>query len=269
MSVLRKVSFLIIFILFVSFYSFAAIVDTVSIQSNVMQVAKKCVVIKPYSYQNKNNRYPVVYLLHGYSGNYANWISKVPELKNYADEFQLMIVCPDGNFNSWYVDSKLDNNSKYETYISTEVVHFIDSAYNTLPLKKYRAIAGLSMGGHGALYLALKHPDNFVAAGSMSGVLDLQPFKNKYEILKYMDSSEIENYSVVTLLKDLKAGTLALVIDCGVDDPFIETAREAHHILLNKKIAHDFIERDGGHNWKYWSNAISYQLMFFTKSFRD
>ena len=256
-----------IFLLFTS--SFGAIVDTVNIRSDVMHITKKCVVIKPYSYQNNNNRYPVVYLLHGYSGDYANWIKRVPALKNYADEFQLMIVCPDGNYNSWYVDSKTEPSSMYDTYISKEVVHFIDSAYNTIDQKESRAISGLSMGGHGALFLALKHPDIFRAAGSMSGVLNLEPWKNKYELLKYLSPSEISDNSVVTFLKNVNAGVLSLIIDCGVDDPFIETAREAHRILLDKKIAHDYIERDGKHNWMYWSNAVSYQLMFFNKQFKN
>ncbi len=255
-----------IFVLFAS--SFGAIVDTVSITSNVMNISKKCVVIKPYSYQNSNNHFPVVYLLHGYSGDYANWIKKVPELKNYADEFQLMIVCPDGNFNSWYVDSKTEPASLYDTYISKEVVHFIDSAYNTIRQKEFRAITGLSMGGHGALYLALRHSDIFSAAGSMSGVLNLEPWKNKYELLKFLSPTEITDNSVVTLFKNIMEGSLSLIIDCGVDDPFIETAREAHRILLDKKIGHDYIERDGTHNWMYWSNAVSYQLMFFNKMFK-
>ncbi|MEP7080000.1 MAG: alpha/beta hydrolase family protein [Ginsengibacter sp.] len=255
-----------IFVLFAS--SFGAIVDTVSITSNVMNISKKCVVIKPYSYQNSNNHFPVVYLLHGYSGDYANWIKKVPELKNYADEFQLIIVCPDGNFNSWYVDSKTEPASLYDTYISKEVVHFIDSAYNTIRQKEFRAITGLSMGGHGALYLALRHSDIFSAAGSMSGVLNLEPWKNKYELLKFLSPTEITDNSVVTLFKNIMEGSLSLIIDCGVDDPFIETAREAHRILLDKKIGHDYIERDGTHNWMYWSNAVSYQLMFFNKMFK-
>ncbi len=265
----QKSFFTIILISFFYTSTFAAIVDTVSIPSYVMHITKKCVVIKPYSYQNNNNRYPVVYLLHGYSGDYANWISKVPALKNYADEFQLMIVCPDGNYNSWYVDSKVDTISIYDTYISREVVHFIDSAYNTLNQKKSRAISGLSMGGHGALYLALRHPEIYGAAGSMSGVLNLEPWKNKYELLKYIYPSELTDYSVVSFLKTMKEGALSLIFDCGVNDPFIETAREAHRILLERKIPHDYTEREGQHNWTYWSNSVSYQLMFFSKHFKN
>ncbi len=269
LRLIPRVSLFMTFIFFLFTSSFGAIVDTVNIHSDVMHITKRCVVIKPYSYLNNNNRYPVVYLLHGYSGDYANWIRKVPELKNYADEFQLIIVCPDGNYNSWYVDSKLEPTSMYDTYISKEVVHFIDSAYNTLAQKKSRSITGLSMGGHGALYLALKHPEIFGAAGSMSGVLNLEPWKNKYELLKYLSPLEIPVNSIVTFLKDSKEGSPYLIIDCGVDDPFIETARESHRILLDRKIAHDYIERAGNHNWMYWSNAISYQLMFFNKLFQE
>src|SRR5690242_3080486 len=85
----------------------AAIVDTVVIHSNAMHKDIKCVVIKPDSYKNKKNVYPVVYLLHGYDGWYSNWIIRVPQLKDHADDFQLMIVCPDGDTSSWYFNSPI------------------------------------------------------------------------------------------------------------------------------------------------------------------
>ena len=249
----------------------AASVDTVQIFSKAMQISKKCVVILPESYQNKKNHFPVVYLLHGYSGDYSNWIQKVPEIKDYADEFQIIIVCPDGNYNSWYVDSPVDSAIKYDTYISSEVPHFIDSAYKTKPERKYRAITGLSMGGHGALSLAWKHPETFGAAGSMSGVQNLVPWKSKYELNEVLGDTTstfvFSNYSVVTLVKNLPAEIPALIIDCGVSDPFIETNRQLHKELLQLKVPHDYIERNGTHNWNYWKNSIGFQCMFFHKYF--
>ena len=108
-------------ILFILQNSFAGTVDTIIIRSNSMQKNIKCVVIKPDSYKKEKTYYPVVYLLHGHSGSYNNWIKRVPDLSQYADDYQLLIVCPDGDFNSWYLDSPIDSTKKYETYIAKEV----------------------------------------------------------------------------------------------------------------------------------------------------
>ncbi|HNA16257.1 MAG TPA: alpha/beta hydrolase-fold protein, partial [Ferruginibacter sp.] len=118
----------------------AATVDTIAIYSNSMYKDLKAVVIKPDSYKKQSNRFPVVYLLHGYDGWYSNWIIREPKLKEYADAYQLIIVCPDGARSSWYFDSPLDSNYRYETHITEEVVHNIDRHYRTIPDAKHRAI---------------------------------------------------------------------------------------------------------------------------------
>jgi S-formylglutathione hydrolase FrmB len=103
----------------------AAIVDTVDIYSKSMHRSKKCVVILPFTVGQKPIPVPVVYLLHGYGGSYSNWIRRVPELKTYADRYQVMLVCPDGDTSSWYLDSPVEPSMKYETYITTEVQEYI------------------------------------------------------------------------------------------------------------------------------------------------
>ncbi|MDP4284412.1 MAG: alpha/beta hydrolase family protein [Bacteroidota bacterium] len=249
----------------------AASVDTVSIYSTAMHTNSKCIVILPQSYNNSNKHFPVVYLLHGYSGNYSDWVKKVPKIKKEADEFQIIIVCPDGHYNSWYFDSPVNSSIKYETYISTEVPNFIDSHFHTIAKRNYRAIAGLSMGGHGALSIAWRHPDFFGAVGSMSGVVDLTPWKNKYELTDVLGDTLHNNnfydYSVVNLMKKIPAQIPAIIFDCGINDPFIENNRKLHGELLKLKIPHDYTERNGTHNWDYWSNAVCYQLLFFHKYF--
>lgn len=248
---------------------FAATADTVTIQSRVLGAASKAVVILPYSYQKSDlNRYPVVYLLHGYSGNYSNWLTKAPDVKQYADQYQLIIVCPDGK-NSWYIDSKNITGSNYESYVAGELIPFIDASYRTHTERSQRAICGLSMGGHGALYLAIRHQDVFCAAGSMSGVLDLIPWKNSYGITQIIGDSTVDTiarYSDLYLAGQIKAG-LSLIIDCGISDPFIGANRRMHEKLMALKIPHDYIERDGGHSWPYWRNALEYQMVFFHKRF--
>jgi S-formylglutathione hydrolase FrmB len=250
---------------------FGGTVDTISIYSPSMQKQIKCVVIKPDNYKKKKD-FPVVYLLHGYSGNYSNWIIKVPLLKSYVDEYEMLIVCPDGAFSSWYFDSPLDTTYKYETHIATEVVSYIDSHYKTNPSPQKRAITGLSMGGHGALFLALRHPSIFGAAGAMSGGVDLSESKNKFDIAKrigdtVINASNWHDLSIVNLIEKYTASTQKIIFDCGTKDIFIKGNRLLHQKMLSLKIPHTYIERDGEHNWAYWQNAIAYQLLFFNKFF--
>lgn len=269
-----KIVFLICFLFFsASGVVLGAIVDTVTIHSGAMRKDSKCVVILPDSYKQSTKRFPVVYLLHGYSGNYSDWIKKVPNLEKNADKYQFIIVCPDGHYNSWYIDSPIDSTIKYETYISTEVPHFIDNAYRTLAERKFRAIAGLSMGGQGALSIAWKHADFFGACGSMSGVQDLVPWKDKYELSHILGNPNVnenfEKYSVLEIVKAIPSQVPAIIIDCGVDDPFIETNRKLHFELLELKIPHDYIERNGTHDWTYWANSVRYQFEFFSNFFQN
>ncbi len=269
---MKKKFFIIFTLLFIVFqFADAATVDTAITYSPSMKKNIKAVVIKPNDYTTKIS-FPVVYLLHGYSGNYVDWISRAASITSYADEFDLMIVCPDGNFSSWYFDSPVDSSWKYETYISKELVSWIDTHYKTITSRKGRAITGLSMGGHGALYLAFRHQDVFGAAGSMSGGVDIRPFPLDWDIAKHLGTyaqfPDIWNKNtVINLTHLLTPDSLALIIDCGTDDFFYKVNIALHEKLLYNNIPHDFISRPGGHTWEYWSNAISYQLLFMHKYF--
>ncbi len=267
--------FLISILIFFSFqFIYAGSVDTAVIYSNSMQKNIKCIIIKPSSYKKKKLRFPTVYLLHGYSGWYSNWIIRDPELKNYADEFQVLIVCPEGATNSWYFDSPVNDKMRYETHVSSEVPHYIDSAYRTIADKNHRAITGLSMGGHGALFLAWRHTSTFAAAGSMSGALDLWSLTGKFDLFNILGDTlnqggKWNNYSVINLAETKPADSLAIIIDCGIGDTFIETNRRVHQKLLSNKIPHEYIERPGKHEWPYWRFAVHFQLLFFKKFFQS
>jgi len=249
----------------------AATVDTVSIYSDAMHKAFKCVVIKPKSYERKKS-FPVVYLLHGAGGDFSNWIKKVPAIKDYADKYNLLIVCPEGSSFSWYLDSPVDKSMKYETYISKEVPAFIDSAYLTVKDRRARAITGLSMGGYGALFLATRHADIFGACGSMSGGVDLRSSRNKYDLSKRIGDTVKnrmywDNYSLINMAGKFPKDSLAITFDCGVDDQFYIDNKKLHEKMVQLKIAHDYSERPGGHSWTYWANSIKYQLLFFRSYF--
>lgn len=263
------------FLLALSVWTFtlkAAEVDTVLTYSASMKKNIKAVVIRPAGYSS-SQKFPVLYLLHGYSDNYSSWVTKVPAIKSYADLYHLIIVCPDGAFSSWYFDSPADPTWRYETYISSELTKWIDSHYSTIHDRSGRAITGLSMGGHGALYLAFRHQDVFGAAGSMSGGVDLRPFPLNWDIAKRLGSysehpERWEQNSVINLTNLLTPGSLAIIIDCGSEDFFFRVNEHLHQALLYRNIPHSYMARPGGHSWEYWSESIKYQLLFMNGFFR-
>lgn len=248
-------------------------VDTVTIHSKMGHDLKN-VVILPKSYAEGNTRYPVVYLLHGCGGNYASWITIKPELPQLASQYNLIIVCPDGLINSWYWNSPLNKDMQFEDYISDEVIRYTDSHYRTIADRSARAISGLSMGGHGAMWNAIRHRNVFGAAGSISGGLDIRPFPTNWKMQNQLgefasNKKRWDEHTVINLIPSLKDGDLAIIIDCGVDDFFLEVNRRAHQSLLDHNIKHDYIERPGAHNNAYWNNSIDYQLLFFHKFFNQ
>lgn len=249
----------------------AGTVDTILVHSNTMNKDIKVVVVKPARYK-KAEALPVVYLLHGFSGNYSSWIKEKPALAAKADELNLLLVCPDGGYSSWYFDSPVDPSVRYETFITGELVPFIDAHYKTKPDRNFRAIAGLSMGGHGALYLSFRHTDLFAQAGSMAGGADIRPFPKNWDLLKKLGDTltqkdNWEKNTVINVADQLQPGQLRLTIDCGVNDFFLQVNRNLHQKLLEKKIDHDYCERPGAHNSAYWTNSVDFQLLFFSKGF--
>jgi S-formylglutathione hydrolase FrmB len=253
-------------------HGFAASVDTAVIYSTVMKKGIKCVIIKPDNYTKNQSRYPAVYLLHGYSNCYNTWLKQVPAIKTYADQMQLIIICPDGGYGSWYFDSPVDTTFRYETYVSSEVVHYIDAHYHTIANRNHRAITGLSMGGHGALYLALKHPDIFGCAGSMSGGVDLRPFPSEWDIAKRIGdpakyNENWQKLSVINMIDHYPVQPVAFMIECGTEDFFYQANYQLHQKMMKLKIVHDYVERPGQHTWEYWANAVEYQLLFSRKFF--
>jgi S-formylglutathione hydrolase FrmB len=262
---------LIILLVCVGLNAKAAKVDTVLTHSNIMKKDIKAVVILPAEYSKKVH-YPVVYLLHGFSGNYADWITKNAAVKDLADQYHCIIVCPDGAFASWYIDSPVNSYWMYDTYVSKELVSYVDSHFSTIKDRSGRAITGLSMGGHGALYLAIKHQDTYGAVGSMSGGVDLKPFAKQFAINQILGNYEDDpkswaDHSVVGMVGQLKPGVLKITFDCGADDFFIGVNNTLHDELLKAKIAHDYTVRPGAHTWEYWSNSLNYQMLYFRRFF--
>lgn len=271
---MMKIKLIILFLICTVFVAVAARVDTVFVASKSMSKAIPNLVIIPDSYKTQKEGFPVLYLLHGATGSYEYWLSRVPTILDYADKYNFIIVCPDGGYTSWYFDSPIDETVKYETYISKELISEIDKRYNTIDKRSSRAITGASMGGHGAFYLAFRNPEVWGAAGSMSGGLDIRPFPNNWDIAKrlgtYSDYKTLwDQNTVINLVHLLEGQKLKLIFDCGVDDFFYGVNKMMHQKLLDAKIPHDYIERPGKHNGDYWPVAIKYQLLFFDDFFNS
>lgn len=242
----------------------------VSVHSESMDKDVPVTVITPDSYR-KGKAFPVVYLLHGYSGNHAVWAAEghVGEL---ADQYNVVVVMPDGGFSSWYFDSPIMPEYKYETFVTKELIAYVDKNYKTIPDRQGRAITGLSMGGHGALYLTIRHQDLFANVGSLSGGVDIRPFPKKWHISQRLGTIEEhpenwENNTVINMTHLIKPGSLNIIFDCGSEDFFYEVNCNLHKKLLEENIPHEFYSRPGKHNWKYWRNAIKYQFLFFNDRF--
>jgi S-formylglutathione hydrolase FrmB len=261
-------------------------VDTVAVYSPSMKKTLKAAIAFPSGYEKGESRYPVVYLLHGGSGAFSDWHQKVTEkgiVNQLAEEHKVLIVTPGVGPASYYYDSPLLDSVRYETYMIQELIPFIDKNYRTLAQKESRAITGLSMGGHGAITLAAKHPTLFIAAGSMSGVMnidtDLWKVGEDFRSLRKKGQIEMlgpinyqgplfNPYTAVGLVDQLKNQKVSLIIDCGVDDFLIETNRQMHSLLMEKKVAHEYIERPGAHTWNYWTEALPVQFFFLSKSLK-
>lgn len=281
---LQKLRLLIFSILYLSgWYAQASTVDSLDVPSAVMNKAYKAAVVLPASYANSKAAYPVLYLLHGGSGHFNDWLNKTPDkmlVKNLADQFNIIIVMPEGETFGWYLDSPVDPTNKFETYITKEVIQKIDNTYRTVKSNKGRVITGLSMGGHGAMYLSSRHPDLFCAAGTMSGAMDMnytrfrvnedfaKSLKDRFQkLLGTADTSNdvyIKN-SIINMVDAIKKNGMPVIIDCGVDDFLIEANRELHHRLVFNNVPHDYTERPGAHTWEYWENSLPYHLLFFSK----
>ena len=151
--------------------------EAVNVRSEKMDKDVPVTVITPDGYGEKE-AYPVIYLLHGYSDNYTSW-SKNGVVGGLSDQYGIIFVMPDGGYDSWYFDSVITPEYQYETFVSSELVSYVDSHYKTIADRKGRAIAGLSMGGHGALYLGIRHQDVYGSMGALSGGVDIRPFPTR------------------------------------------------------------------------------------------
>ncbi len=241
-------------------------------QSKLMDREMPYRLILPVGYkENTTQTYPTIYLLHGFTGNYRNWTDKTDLLK-FSKAHNFLIVSVEGA-NGWYTDSPIKPNSNYESYIIKELIPEIEKNYRTGGKREQRAIAGLSMGGYGGMKFGLKYPEMFVLAGSFSGALkapqydqgpsSVSGFLTKSIGIAFGDADsptrkENDIFEIVegSTNDQLKAMPY-LYLDCGTEDFLLPSNRSFVELIQKKRIAHQFRELPGRHNWKYWNSQIA------------
>lgn len=243
-------------------------ITTIVLPSSLLPASMNVNVALPDDYgRDTATRYPVVYMLNGHGGNNASWGSLVP-LDSLASVHNLIIVCPDG-MNSWYFDSPRRSDMQMESFIVEELVPYIDSHYRTLARPESRAITGLSMGGHGALWLAIRHKDLFRNAGSTSGGVDFTPWPGSWNIREMLGERDADpevwrTHTVASLIPGLNPGDLNIIFDCGTEDFFYNVNCALDSALNSRHIPHVYRTSPGAHNGAYWSRSILPQLEYFT-----
>lgn len=208
--------------------------------------------------------FAVLYLLHGLSDDASIWLRR-SRIEWYVRDLPLVVVMPDGG-RGWYTNA-VDGDA-YEDHIRNDVIYQTERLFPVRRERRYRAIAGLSMGGYGALHFGLRYPNHFVAAASLSGAVGI----GHYPITEQMpaDFRRIFGANPQGSEKDLfalaervdKATLPKLWLDCGTEDFLIEDNRAFHAHLQQLGISHEYHEFPGGHTWDYWDEHIQQVLEF-------
>lgn len=233
------------------------------------QMPYRVIFPRGYDAAAKENRYPVIYLLHGFGGHFDNWADKT-KLAEYAASFDFLIVMPEGE-NGWYTDNPAKPNDRYESYIVQELIPEVDKNFRTLAARESRVIGGLSMGGFGALKFGLKYPDKFILAGSFSGAVaassyrkleELPPGALRDSIVGVFGEPGSEAHRANNLFKMVgeappeKLVSLPfLYLSCGTEDQLmlLPLHRAFTELLAQRKIPHEYRQLPGGHNWVFWN----------------
>lgn len=239
--------------------------DVLVLNSVYLKTADTVLVYKPAGNDLKA-RYPVVYLLHGHSANYRSW-SKLIDLQGLADAYKFIVVCPDGLRKSWYMNSLKAGGVQYEDFFIKELMPELNKTYQTDPARVF--ITGASMGGFGAIYLFLNHPDIFLSAGSTSGVLNLRYSGFKKTTLADLlgeysaENTAFDEYSPVNRLGKIRDLKKTMIFDCGTEDYLYKANNQFRQKCDELKIKATYIAQPGGHTGGYWSTSIKAHFSFF------
>ncbi|HVS82743.1 MAG TPA: alpha/beta hydrolase family protein [Pyrinomonadaceae bacterium] len=271
------------FLLTLTVHAQTASLETVQFQSKLTNAALPYNVILPPDYRtSRATRYPVLYLLHGFGGHYSDWVTHT-NVADYAAQYGMIVVMLEGN-NGWYTDSAGVATDKYESCILKELIPDVQKRYRTIEARYGRAVAGLSMGGYGALKFGLKSPDTFVFVGSLSGALaaaawtedDLKSLKairdSVFGVFGPVASETRKANDIYEIVRGLSAGRVGglpyFYLDCGTEDFLISPNQQFAALLREKKIPHEYRELPGDHNWAYWDQQVQEVLKIAAQKMR-
>lgn len=243
--------------------------------NNALQKMTSFTVILP---EGKSGPFPVFYLLHGLSDDHTAWTRRT-SLERYVQDLPFIVAMPNGE-RGFYTDARDNVLAAFETVITRDLIDFVDSTFQTIPKREGRVIAGLSMGGYGALKLALKNPHLFRAAASHSGAVefasralqhpDIPAWLREFLPIFGPDARGSSD-DVFALAKSYADGTRlrdtmpALRFDCGAEDYLFEENRRFHAHLQKLDLPHQYQEHSGAHNWEYWDAHIKETIAFFAR----
>jgi len=212
--------------------------------------------------------FPVYYLLHGLSDDCHAWTRR-SSIERYAENFPFAIVMPDG-FRSFYTDNA--EGPAYGRYILDDVLGFVERTFPVQRERTGRCIGGLSMGGYGALRLALSRPDLFISANSHSGALEagrgVREQESFGEFLRVFGKTPLgsqHDLQALALSAQSKSALPHIRIDCGTEDYLLDHNRAFHTFAQKNKIPHEYEEFPGAHTWEYWDRHVQEALSFHAK----
>jgi putative tributyrin esterase len=252
------------------------------LQSSLMRREFPFRVILPANYEASKDVYPVLYLLHGLFGSCDNWL-ELTAIKSYLADKEFIVVLPEGADN-WYSDSATIASDKFESSFINELIPAVEADYRISGGREKRAIAGLSMGGFGALKLALKRSDLFVFAGSMSGAFNAplltgnenfadwqELYPSVLEVFGQENSPARTENDLFRIIRELpeekKHFVPQIYFDCGTNDSFLKVNRKLAKSLKEKGLVFRFDEVPGGHDWLYWDKQLRVVLKLVQEIF--
>jgi len=261
--------------------------DNLSLPSKILKSDRKYAIYLPAGYETSQRSYPVLYLLHGATDNHMGWV-QFGEVQRIADKAiqdgiatAMIIVMPDGDTGRMGYFNSIGGDWNYEDFFFQEFLPTIEKTYRIKAEKRYRAIAGLSMGGGGTFMYALHHPELFSSACPLSayiGPLSIEEAKTRMSKSDpgITDEAQIKTYfekhnalNLINQIPDDQKKAVRWYIDCG-DDDFLYEGNSLVHIAMRKKeIPHEFRVRDGAHNWTYWREALPTVLGFVSETFHQ
>ncbi len=224
-------------------------------------------VFTPEGYDPANKSYPAVILLHGHNGNYQQW-DKIMHAQQYANEYGFILICPDGFRDSWYINSPVQKDHQYADFFFKYLIPSLKQKYRIDANNLF--ITGLSMGGHGALYLYSQRPDLFRSAGSTSGLLDLRTASDRYgltDVLGDLGQNQVTwiRLSVMGNTEKIAAAKKEIIVDCGTEDRFYTVNNDFRNVCLDLHIPATFISQPGNHDRTYWRKSIRQHFDFFKR----